>query len=155
MSFIKNNFEFNRFSLIIGALISDLIDKILLFLGLSSGRSISHSILFTVLSFLVIYAISKGNKAISISFLIGIISHLLLDLPEVPFFYPFIQYDYEILEEPFWYWLTNFFSNPIVFTTEILGIAILVFIFFKNKLYNLKAISNFLLKKNNTEVILS
>jgi len=132
-----------------------MIDKILLFLGLGSGRSISHSLLFTGLSFLVIYIISRGNKAISISFLIGIISHLLLDLPEVPFFYPFIQYDYEILEDPFWFWLINFFSNPIVFTTEIMGIIILAFIFFNNKLYNLKKMANFILKNSNKKDILN
>jgi len=132
-----------------------MIDKILLFLGLGSGRSISHSLLFTGLSFLVRYIISRGNKAISISFLIGIISHLLLDLPEVPFFYPFIQYDYEILEDPFWFWLINFFSNPIVFTTEIMGIIILAFIFFNNKLYNLKKMANFILKNSNKKDILN
>ena len=132
-----------------------MIDKILLFLGLGSGRSISHSLLFTGLSFLVIYIISRGNKAISISFLIGIISHLLLDLPEVPFFYPFIQYDYEILEDPFWFWLINFFSNPIGFTTEIMGIIILAFIFFNNKLYNLKKMANFILKNSNKKDILN
>lgn len=142
-------------SLIIGALISDLIDKVLLFLGFGSGRSISHSILFTILSFLGLYIVSRGNKAISISFLIGVVSHLLLDLPEVPFFYPFIQYDYEILDDPFWYWLTNFFKNPIVFTTEIIGIIILLFILINNKLYNLKEIVNYIIKKNNKEVILS
>lgn len=132
-----------------------MIDKILLFLGLGSGRSISHSLLFIGLSFLVIYIVSRGNKAISISFLIGIISHLLLDLPEVPFFYPFIQYDYEILEDPFWFWLINFFSNPIVFTTEIIGIIILAFIFFNNKLYNLKKMANFILKNSNKKDILN
>lgn len=103
----------------------------------------------------MVYLISGKNKAISIPFLIGVISHLLLDLPEVPFFYPFIQYDYEIIEDPFWYWLTNFFRNPVVLTTEIIGIIILLFILIRNKLYNLKEIVNYIIKNNNKQVTLS
>jgi hypothetical protein len=124
-------------------------------LGFGSGRSISHSLLFVVLSFLIIYFISRKNKAISIPFIIGVISHLFLDLPEVPFFYPFIQYNYEILEEPFWFWITNFFNNPVVFSTEVIGLIVFVYIIFNNRLFKLKDVVDFLVIKNNKRVILN
>ena len=74
--------------------------------------------------------------------------HLLLDLPEVPLFYPFIMYDFFILEDPFGYWLYKLFNDPVVYLTELVGISLLIFIVIRNKLYNLEIIKIYLIEKS-------
>lgn len=141
---IKQKMKVNRFSLIIGALLPDIVDKSWLLLGLSSGRGFSHTLIFLMASFLGLFAITKGNKPVSYSFLIGTLSHILLDLPYVPLFYPFVLYEFPILEDPIPYWLNVLFTNPIVFITEIIGIGILLFIVVNNRLFSIKEIINYL-----------
>ncbi|MFW9902060.1 MAG: metal-dependent hydrolase, partial [Candidatus Thorarchaeota archaeon] len=87
-------FKINRFSLIIGALLPDIIDKPLFLLNLADGRLLSHNLLFVIVSFLIVHLFTKGNKYVSLPFLIGISSHIILDLPFVPLFYPFISYNF-------------------------------------------------------------
>lgn len=128
----------NRIALITGSLLPDIIDKPFLFLGLGSGRFFSHSLIFILGAFLVLFLISKGNKEISYPFLIGMIFHLVLDLPYIPLLFPFIFYEYEILEDPLAVFIKRLFTNPIVISTEISGIIILIFIIVHNKLYNVK-----------------
>jgi len=144
--FIKQKYEFNRLTLIIGALFADLVDKSLMLMGLGTGRGISHTLIFTLVSFSILFLLTKGNKPISLSFLIGSSFHLILDLPEIPLFFPLIMYDYTILEDPFGSWLYTLLNDPLVLTTEIVGITILIIILFSNKLYNLKEITNFMIK---------
>ena len=144
---VKKRFEFNRFALIIGSLFPDIIDKCLLFLNLGSGRGISHTILFIIISFVILHFITKGRKSISIPFLVGMVLHLILDLPEVPLFYPFMTYEFIIIEDPLGLWLHTLFNNPVVYLTEIAGLLIIIFIITNNKLYNIKEIVNYL--KNN------
>ena len=145
---IKKKFEFNRFSLIIGSLFPDIVDKSLLFLNLGSGRGISHTILFLLISFAILHFITKGSKSISIPFFVGMVIHLILDLPEVPLFYPFIMYEIIMTYDPFGQWLYTLFNNPVVYLTEIAGILILFFILIKNKLYNIKEIVSYLENNN-------
>ncbi|GAH08840.1 unnamed protein product, partial [marine sediment metagenome] len=95
----------NRFALIIGSLFPDILDKTLLFLGLSSGRETFHSLFFIILSFLILFLISKRNVSISFSFFIGTLFHLILDLPDIPLFFPFISYSYEPLIDPIAKWI--------------------------------------------------
>jgi len=144
---IKKKYKFNRFALIIGSLLPDIIDKFLLFLKLGSGRGISHTILFVLISSIILHFITKGRKAISLPFFVGMVIHLILDLPEVPLFYPFIMYDFIIIDDPIGLWLYSLFNNPIVYLTEITGVLIFIFILINNKLYNIKEIVNYL--KNN------
>ena len=146
---VKKRFEFNRFALIIGSLFPDIIDKFLLFLNLGSGRGISHTFLFILISFVILHLITKGRKSISIPFLVGLVIHLILDLPEVPLFYPFIMYDFIIIEDPLGLWLHTLFHNPVVYLTEITGIFIFIFILINNKLFNIKEIVNYLNLKSN------
>ena len=141
---IKRRFNFNRISLVIGALLPDIVDKSLLFLGIGSGRGISHTLLFVGVSFIIVHFSFHRKKSISIPFLIGIVSHLVLDLPEVPLFYPFINYDFIYLDDPFGFWLYALFNEPVVYITEGLGLAILVFIIITNRLFNIKAIIAYL-----------
>jgi hypothetical protein len=148
---VKKRFEFNRFALIIGSLFPDIIDKFLLFTNLGSGRGISHTILFIIISFVILHFITKGRKSISIPFLLGMIVHLILDLPEVPLFYPFIMYEFIIIEDPLGLWLYTLFNNPVVYLTEIAGILIIIFVLLNNKLYNIKEITNYLKRNVNLE----
>ena len=145
--YIKKNFRFNRIALIIGALLPDIIDKSLMFLNLGSGRGISHTLLFVVVSFLIIHFFVKRNFLVSIPFFIGCLSHLLLDLPEVPLFFPFVMYEFIYVDDPLNSWLYSLFNDPVVFITEISGLFILLFILINNQLYSGKKIINFLRNK--------
>ena len=136
--------KLNRISLIIGALISDIIDKSLFLLGLGEGRMLSHNLLFVIVSILIVHIIFKGNKSISFPFMIGLISHIILDLPDVPLFYPFISYDFYYIEEPLIYWLRKLWTDPIVIITEISGIFFIIYIIISNKLYHKNDIFNYL-----------
>ena len=141
---IKKKFGFNRLALIFGSLFPDIIDKSMLFLNLGSGRGISHTILFMIISFIILHIATKRNSSISLPFLIGIVTHLLLDLPEVPLFFPFIPYDFLMLEDPFSFWLYKLFNDPFIYLTEISGILIVLYILIGNKLYSVKEIWNYL-----------
>lgn len=146
--YIKNRYRFNRIALIIGALLPDIIDKSLMFLNISSGRGISHTLLFVIASFVIVHLFTKRNYLISFPFLIGTLSHLILDLPEVPLFFPFIMYEFIYIDDPLSGWLYSLFHDPMVFFTEISGIIILIFILVSNKLYNLKRLWIYLQNKN-------
>ena len=137
---IKRKFTINRFSLLIGALFPDIIDKSLLFLGIFSGRGISHTLLFVGIASLILYIISRGNSPVTIPFLIGNVFHLLLDLPYVPIFYPFFDFDFIMTEDPIDHWLYSLFNDPKVYGTELIGIGILIGITISNKLYNFNKI---------------
>ncbi|MFX1311970.1 MAG: metal-dependent hydrolase [Promethearchaeota archaeon] len=149
---IKKNFQFNRFALIIGSLIPDIIDKTLMFLSISSGRGYSHTLLFSVVSSLFVYLITKRSKAISISYFIGTLLHLMLDLPDVPLLFPFISYDLIYKENPFGYWLNKLLHDPSTYITEIAGLIILIFIFVSHKLYSFKNFKEFLLKNSKKDL---
>lgn len=88
---------------------------------------------------------------ISFTFLLGLTSHLILDLPEVPLFYPFIAYEFIVVEEPIGLWLYKLFNDPRVYLTEIAGILILIFILINNRLFNRKDLVRFL--KRNSDLV--
>ena len=135
-------------------MLPDLIDKPLLLLGLSSGRHLSHNLLFIFIFFLILFISSKKNLEISLSLLIGMVFHLILDLPEVPLFYPFVSYNFGILEEPIFYWITKFFTDPVVFLTEITGILILLYIFITHKLYYRSKLMKYLKGSSQSSIII-
>ena len=142
--YVKKKYRVNRFSLIIGSMFPDIMDKTLLFLQLGSGRDYFHSIFVLFLCFGILFFITKGNKSISFSFLIGTIFHLLLDLPAIPIFYPFITYDKVIVKEPIPMWMNTLLTNPVVQLTEIAGGSILIFILVHNRLYNSREFISYL-----------
>jgi len=131
-------------ALIIGAMFPDIVDKTILFLKLANGRAYFHSLLFVFICFGIIFLLSKGNKAISVPFLIGMLFHLLLDLPNIPLFYPFIMYDFIYIEDPLPHWIHTLMTSPVVQATEIIGIGLLIFIVINNKLYSFKDIVDYL-----------
>ena len=120
----------------------------MLFLNLGSGRGISHTILFIILSFIILHIATKRKSYISLPFLIGMVTHLALDLPEVPLFFPFIMYDFLMIEDPLGFWLYKLFNEPVIYLTEILGFSLLIFVVIRNKLYNFVIIKIFLAGKS-------
>ncbi|MFX0036222.1 MAG: metal-dependent hydrolase [Candidatus Hermodarchaeota archaeon] len=145
-------FKINKFSLLIGSLLPDIIDKPIFLFGLGNGRFFSHNLLFIIISFLIVHLISKRKLHVSFPFLVGLTFHMLLDLPYVPLFYPFVSYNFISIEEPLQYWLKTLLTNPFIIITEVMGVLGLFFIFIKNKLYYIKEIMNYL-KGINYEVI--
>lgn len=141
--------------MIIGALLPDIIDKPLFLLDLGGGRLYSHNLLFVIVSFLIVHFSSKRNKSISLPFLFGLISHLILDLPYVPLFYPFFSYDYYYIEEPLTYWFRKLWTDPFVIITEIMGLLFILFIVIRNKLYHIRDITNYLKGFNQTLIQIS
>lgn len=108
------------------------------------GRSFSHSLLFLFVSFLIVHFVTKRNKSISLALFTGITAHMILDLPDVPFFYPFISYEFPIVEEPILYWFIKLFTDPFTLITEITGILFIGYIVINNKLYQRNDLSNYL-----------
>lgn len=149
---IKKRYRVNRLALIIGSMFPDIVDKALLFLKLANGRAYFHSLLFVFISFGILFLLSKGNKPISFSFLIGMLFHLMLDLPDIPLFYPFIIYDFIYVEDPLPHWIHTLMTSPVVQATEIIGIGLLIFIVIHNKLYNFKDLLDYL--KTNPKTII-
>ncbi len=141
---LKRKFKFNRLSLIIGSLLPDLIDKPFLLLRLGSGRSFSHTLLFTFICGLIVFLASKKNQPISFCLLFGLVTHLMLDLPGIPIFYPLIIYHFEQLERPIDYWIKVLFTDPKVYLTEILGAIIVIFILINNKMFSVNSILKYL-----------
>lgn len=131
--------HYNRYFLIIGALIPDF-DKILSILHISSGRGYCHTILFSIVCILCIFFISKPK---SFSFALGIISHLILDYINLifmnniihrifttPLLFPFSNCDFSPTQlnpiKYFYFFLTKFLENQLIFFTEIISSFILV-----------------------------
>ncbi|MFX1394178.1 MAG: metal-dependent hydrolase [Promethearchaeota archaeon] len=148
---IKKRYRVNRFALIIGSMFPDIVDKTLLFLKLSNGRAYFHSLLVVFICFGILFLLSKGNKAISVPFLIGMLFHLLLDLPNIPLFYPFITYDFTYCEDPLPHWIYAMRTNPFVQATEIIGFSLVIFIVINNKLYRFKDMVDYL--RTNPQII--
>ena len=121
----------------------------MLFLNLGSGRGISHTILFVLLSFIILHIATKRKSFISLPFLIGMVAHLALDLPEVPLFFPFIEYDFLMIVDPLSYWFYKLFNDPLVYLTEIGGILILLLILIGNKLFSVKELWDYLNRNAN------
>ncbi|MBD3216303.1 MAG: hypothetical protein GF311_27060 [Candidatus Lokiarchaeota archaeon] len=149
---IKEKISINRFALLIGAVIPDLIDKPLVLLGWGSGRGISHSLLFLIISTSIVFlgeAVQGRkpflrNNILTISYLTGITIHILLDLPEVPLFYPFIPYPYSVEGNLILMWLENLILDPFNLFSELFGITVILYVIYRNKLYHIKNLWDYL-----------
>ena len=77
-------------------LLPDLVDKPLWALGIGCGRCLAHTLLFV---FIVSIAFSTRKRVYGLFALLGGILHLLTDLGWfVPWFWPFVRYDFPQLE---------------------------------------------------------
>lgn len=112
-----------RFWLIIGAILPDLVDKPLsiLFPTIFSGRGIAHAPFIIVIFCGILYFLAK-RKDMVISLGIGMIFHLLLDLPgNIPWFWPFVEYP--ILPADIDSYFYTLLHNPLIITTELIGLV--------------------------------
>ncbi len=77
-------------------LLPDLLDKPLWLLGISCGRFVGHTLLFV---FLVAFVFFLRKRKYGLFALMGGMLHLLSDLGWfMPWFYPFVKYDFPQLE---------------------------------------------------------
>lgn len=115
---LKNNL--NRLAIIIGSLLPDIVDKplSLTFPTIFSGRGFAHAPLFWIGSMALLFVFTKKKPwVLYVSFGVGI--HILLDIPYIPWLWPFIEYPaaHSSLED-WWYGL---FYNSFNLWTEIIG----------------------------------
>ena len=113
----------------VGALLPDIIDKPLsmLFPESYSGRGIMHAPLIVAVVIGAAFILLKHEKPIATAFSVGLISHLLLDLPNIPFFWPITPM--EIYHSDIEGWILNLITNPIYIASEIVGLAGITLIF--------------------------
>jgi hypothetical protein len=158
--YLKERIEVNRLTILISSILPDFIDKMVFIFGIGYGRFISHSLLFLFSSFILIFLFNKfllstslaekieNSYSVPISFFIGNFFHLILDLPlHGILFYPFIKYEPHYIFPYFGAainsWIIEFFSNPLLISTEIAGLIMLIFIIIHNKLYKFKKLWNY------------
>jgi inner membrane protein len=135
--------------LMIGALVPDIIDKPLSFLGFGNGRSIAHTLIIflIVLSIaLFLYASMKRTWLLAIS--IGIFTHLILDSMWVApqtLFWPFQGWVFPAAHQKIGFgqisiWWNTLLTNPRLDVSEAIGFLIVaVFIgilIYENKFKN-------------------
>lgn len=120
--FLGNFLPLSLFIVSIGSIMPDLIDKIPLFLGLSSyGRFIGHTLFLGILIPLIAHIIFR-KKLVSFSLLFGYMLHLLEDATSfVPWFYPFVNYNFSA------YTLGNIF-NPFNVVSEVVGVFLFIYV---------------------------
>lgn len=113
---------FSIFAILFGAMGPDLIDKILILPFTGFGRHIGHSLLFNLLISIAVFLVFRKRKRFYLGFILGWQMHILLDVGGfIPWFYPFIQYDFQPRIQTFWEML----SQPSVYINEIIGLLCL------------------------------
>jgi len=105
-------------------LLPDIVDKPLWALGIGCGRYVAHTLLFV---FLVSIAFSLKKRAYGLFALFGGVFHLLMDVGWfVPWFYPFVRYDFPDLKfgETFrWYQVGGLFME-LAFAVLVVSLAL-------------------------------
>ncbi len=113
---------FSIFAILFGAMGPDLIDKILIQPFTGFGRHIGHSLLFNLLISIAVFLVFRKRKRVYLGFILGWQMHILLDVGGfIPWFYPFIQYEFQPRILSFWEML----SQPTVYINEIIGLLCL------------------------------
>ncbi len=145
ISFKKIRLEkIQRFWLILGSILPDLIDKPISLITKSvSGRGIAHTPIFLVTLCFLIFILTR-NKWIPLSLGLGMVSHLLLDIPGVPWFWPIIPL--ESYDSYLGSWIYTILHNPLIISTEIIGLIGFLVIIASYKLVNWQNINIFLFK---------
>ena len=141
----KKALNVQRFSLIVGSMLPDILEKPLALMHLASGRGIFHAPFVWLVIWGTLSLVFKKKDVIN-GVCFGSIIHLMLDLPGISLFWPFVQYNFVYLEDPLLVWLESLLHNPVVITTEIMGILSLLFIIYRNHLwFHINTIRTFLL----------
>jgi len=99
-------FRLNPVVTIFCAILPDLVDKPLAALGIGGGRYIAHTVLFAVTVAAIFFL---WNRKYGLAAITGLMSHLLLDLNSlVPWFYPFVDYNFPGGRFSFSDWLKDY-----------------------------------------------
>ncbi|MBU5688498.1 MAG: metal-dependent hydrolase [Candidatus Aenigmarchaeota archaeon] len=138
-AFLASFLSLSPLTALIASQLPDLIDKPPYILGIfPSGRYIGHTLLFVLLFGLSTYIITR-KKIIALSVSFGMLMHLIEDLPYfIPWFYPFINYDFP--KGPF-----KFTYTLELFILDLIGLSLLFFLYKTNKNFR-KEISSFFYK---------
>lgn len=139
--------------LMIGALVPDIIDKPLSFLGFGNGRSITHTLLvFLIVLALAMYLWKYRKQTWLLAIAIGIFTHLIFDsmwsTPRTLFWplrgWAFTPAVHKINLGQFTIWWHDLFANSSVYIPETIGF--LIFVFFVGILLRENKLQAFLLK---------
>jgi len=111
------------------SLIPDLIDKPFYILGIfPCGRYIGHTLLAIVIVGLISYLLTK-RKLVALSISFGMLMHLFEDMPYfIPWFYPFVDYDFPTGPFEFHYTLK-------LFILDMIGLFLLIILYKRNKTF--------------------
>jgi inner membrane protein len=141
--------------LIIGSLLPDIIDKPLRYIVSGNGRTITHTLLISLIVLiagLFIYYRSKRTGLLALAF--GMLSHLVLDgMWQIPktLFWPVLGWAFPELINMNWFstWWAALLSDPMVYIGEIVGF--LVIIWFLRILSRRRQVISFLIKGRTSE----
>ena len=119
--------------LMIGALVPDIIDKPLSFLGFGNGRSITHTLLvFLIVLSVAVYLGRSRKQTWLLAIAIGMFTHLIFDrMWETPhtLFWPFYGWAFTVETHKiglgqFSVWWNMLFTDSYVYISEIIGFLI-------------------------------
>lgn len=113
--------QFDPLIMMLGCLLPDFIDKTIGQTLFSSGRAIGHTLMLCIICSMI-FLLFQSRKA-SISFFLGSLSHLILDLPGVPWFWPLYPSEFELTKNALMN--LNWLFNPWTLIFEIVGLGLL------------------------------
>jgi hypothetical protein len=120
-------FRLNLFVAMFCGILPDLVDKPLSLLGIGGGRYVGHTLLFSVL---VVAAFLFWKRKYGLAALLGLTSHLLLDLNSlVPWFYPFKHYNFLSNKLSISEWLKHYLTFS-QFGLELIIVALIISVLF-------------------------
>ena len=118
--------------LIVGSMLPDIIDKPLRFAGFGSGRSITHTLLITLIILAAgLYLYLSKRKTGLLALASGMIAHLILDgmwlIPQT-FLWPLkgLSFPPASPGNVFDGWLAGLVSNPLIYIPEGIGLVIIL-----------------------------
>jgi hypothetical protein len=120
-------FRLNPAVTIFCGILPDLVDKPLAVLGIGGGRYIGHTLLFAGVM-IILFTVWK--KKYGLAALIGLTSHLLLDLNAfIPWFYPFKEYRFYTTKLSIIDWLKGYLTSS-EFAWELIIVVVVILIIF-------------------------
>jgi membrane-bound metal-dependent hydrolase YbcI (DUF457 family) len=145
-AFLGSFISISLLTAVIGSIMPDVIDKTLFLLGLiNTGRFIGHTLFLCIIFSLITYLVFR-KKLLSISLFFGFMLHLLEDATKfVPWFYPFVNYNFSA------YNLGPVFT-PFNIASEIVGIIMLIYVYQTNSHFRNSITDNFKLIINKRKI---
>ena len=119
--------QFDPVILMLGCLFPDFIDKTVGMILFSSGRAIGHTLILCIICSMI-FLLFQSRKA-GISFFLGNLSHLILDMPGVPWFWPIYPSEFEPTKNALMN--LNWVFNPWTLLFEIIGLGLLYILSFQ------------------------